>query len=285
MYAGIRQLQIRDEECAASFPAIVQYPTAEPACGTVIGPYRFDATLDAPLAAGTFPLCVISHGGGGSHLLYRSVGSYLAARGDGVVSPEHPCDNRNDRAHSNTDLAALHRPRHASLAIDAVLEHEWFRRAADESRICAVGHSMAGYTALALVGGRPWSRAGQPIATRADARVRAAVLLAPATDWFLAPGALAEVSAPLLVVAGERDELTPPHKIRQALAALPAGTSWTLHVVPGAGHYSFLTPFPAQMRRPDFPPSTDPDGFDRERFHEELPRLVHDFLTRALASW
>jgi predicted dienelactone hydrolase len=283
MHAGIRHLQVRDPERATSFPAIVQYPTAEPSSGTAIGPYRFDATLDAPLAAGTFALCVVSHGGGGSHLLYRSIGGYLAARGYIVVSPEHPGDNRNDRAESNTELAALHRPRHASLAIDAVLEHQCFRRAADESRICAVGHSMGGYTALALVGGRPWSRAGQPIGTRADPRVRAAVLLAPSTDWFLAPGALAAVSTPLLVVAAERDELTPPQKIRQALGALPGGTPWTLHVVPGAGHYSFLTPFPAEMRRPDFPPSTDPEGFDRERFHVELPRLVHEFLTRSLA--
>jgi len=258
--SGIRQIAVRDSEGAAPFPAVVQYPTLEPSAGTTIGPYRFDATPDAPPAPGSFPICVISHGSGGSHLLYRSIGTHLAASGYVVVSPEHPGDNRNDRSQSNTDRAALDRPRHASCAIDAVLADALLGPAADASRVCALGHSMGGYTALALVGGRPWSRSGRPIPTRADPRVRAAVLLAPSTDWFRAARSLADVSVPLLVLAGERDPVTPPEAIRRALAGLPAGAPVTLDVVPGAGHYAFLTPFPTQMRRPDFPPSTTPTG-------------------------
>ena len=142
---------------------------------------------------------------------------------------------------------------------------------------------MGGYTALALVGGRPWASSGRPSPTQADPRVRAAVLLAPSTDWFLAPMSLADVSVPLLVLAGERDHVTPPEAIRRALAGLPEGAPVTLEVVPGAGRYSFLTPFPAHMRRPEFPPSTDPDGFDRDGFHAELPPRVRAFLTQALA--
>jgi predicted dienelactone hydrolase len=282
--SGIRQLEIRDREGVSPFPAVVQYPIVDSSAGTTIGPYHFDATSDAPPASGRFPVCVISHGGGGSHLLYRSISTHLAASGFIVVVPEHPGDNRNDRALSNTDLAALNRPRHASLAIDAVLTDAALAPVADASRIGAVGHSMGGYTALALVGGQPWSRSGRPIPTQADPRVRAAVLLAPSTDWFLAPTSLANVSVPLLVIAGERDHVTPSDKIRQALNGLPQNAPVTLEVVPGAGHYSFLTPFPAHMQRPDFPPSTDPEGFDRQRFHLELPRRIRDFLTQALAG-
>ncbi|MGE0592676.1 MAG: alpha/beta hydrolase family protein [Vicinamibacterales bacterium] len=282
MNSGIRQLEILDSEGGAPFPAVVQYPTDQASTGTMIGPYYFEATPDAVPAPGRFPTCVISHGGGGSHLLYRSIGTHLAISGYVVVSLEHPGDNRNDRSRSGTDRAALDRPRHASCAIDAVLADPVLGQVADGARACVVGHSMGGYTALALVGGRPWSRSGQPIPTRADARVRAAVLLAPATDWFMAPGALADVSVPLLVLAGERDHVTPPAAIRQALAGLLTRGTATLDVVPGAGHYSFLTPFPAQMRRPDFPPATDPDGFDRDGFHVELPRRVEAFLTEAL---
>lgn len=283
MNSGIRQIEIRDPKGAAPFPAVVQYPTDTPSAGTTIGPYYFEATPDAPLAAGRFPVCIISHGGGGSHLLYRSIATHLAVSGYVIVSPEHPGDNRNDRSQSNTDRAALDRPRHASHAIDAVLADPLLGAAADPSRVCAVGHSMGGYTVLALVGGRPRSRSGQPIPTRADPRVRAAVLLAPSTDWFLAPGALADVTVPLLVLAGERDHATPPAAIRQALTGLPERAPAMFDEVPGAGHYSFLTPFPAHMRHPDFPPSTDPDGFDRDGFHLELPRRVETFLTRALA--
>ena len=275
-------MEIRDPQSGSSFPAVVQYPSEASSTGTAIGPYHFDATLDAPIAPGCFSVCVISHGGGGSHLLYRSIAGYLARKGLIVVSPEHPGDNRNDGSLSNTDAVAATRPRQASLAIDAVFSDEVLGPAADARRICALGHSMGGYTALALVGGHPWSRTGRPIAVQADARVRAAVLLAPSTDWFLAPASLADVRSPILVITGAQDQVTPARKIEQALSALPKGILRDLIVVDGAGHYAFLTPFPASMQRPGFLPATDPDGFDRERFHAQFPATVHEFLTGAL---
>lgn len=284
VHAGLRQLPIRDPAGGPDFPAVVEYPTAQAPTGTMVGPYHFDATADAPPAIGRCPVCVISHGGGGSHLLYRSIATGLATAGFVVVSPEHPGDNRNDRAHTGTDRAALARPRHASLAIDAVVADPVLGAIADATRACVVGHSMGGYTALALAGGRPWSRTGRPIGTIADARVRAAVLLAPSTDWFLGPASLAAVAVPLLVLAAEHDEVTPPGAIRRALAGLPAGVPVTFEVVPGAGHFAFLTPFPPQLRRADFAPSTDPAGFDREAFHAVLPDRISRFLTAALAQ-
>ena len=282
MESGVRQIAIRDPQSGSSFPAVVQYPSEVSSTGTSIGPYHFNATLDALIAPGHFPVCVISHGGGGSHLLYRSIAGYLAREGFIVVSPEHPGDNRNDGSLSNTDAAAANRPRQASLAIDAVLSDEFLGSAADDRRICALGHSMGGYTALASVGGSPCSRTGSPIAVQADARVRAAVLLAPSMDWFLAPESLADVRSPILVITGAQDQITPVQRIEQALSTLPKGVLHDLIVVDGAGHYSFLTPFPASMRRPGFLPATDPDGFDRERFHAQFPATIHEFLIGVL---
>ena len=282
LYSGVRHLVIEDRQCATSFPAVVQYPTTTAATGTQIGPYRFEATLDAPLAAGSFSVCVLSHGGGGSHLLYRTIATHLARNGHIVVAPEHPGDNRNDRSRSNTDEAAVQRPRHASLALDAVLSSTVFRASADGTRVCAIGHSMGGYTVLALVGGHPWSRTGQAMEVAADARVRAAVLLAPSTGWFAAPGALADVTVPLLVVTGELDAITPTRRVASALSGLPRSTPLRSHEVEGAGHYSFLSPFPPAMRRPDFPPAVDPSGFDRERFHVELGSMILAHFTVAM---
>lgn len=282
MKSGLRIVQIEDHDRAITFACIVQYPTLAAASGTTLGPYTFDATLDAPIASGLFPVCLISHGGGGSHLLYRSIGTHLSRRGFIVVSPEHPGDNKNDRSLSNTDESAVARPRHMSLALDALLADPFFRLSADACRVGIVGHSMGGFTALALAGGHAWSRSGQALPVIADSRIGAAVLLAPATDWFMAPGALDSVVTPLLVMAGERDPVTPPDAIQRALARLPAGTPLEMIVVPGAGHFSFLSPFPVAMQRADFPPASDPEGFDREQFHEVLPVLVHDFLVRTL---
>jgi predicted dienelactone hydrolase len=283
MNSGIRTLHIPDPAHQTSSPCVVQYPTLATAVQTAIGPYVFDAAPDAPLAPGRFPLCVVSHGGGGSHLLYRSIAGHLAAHGYIVVSPEHAGDNRNDRSLSNTDAAAIARPGQTSRAIDAVLADAFFRAAADADRIAMLGHSMGGYTALALVGGHPWSRSGATLPVVADARIRAAVLLAPATDWFMAPGALDDVHAPLLALAGEHDPITPADSIRRVLSHLPASTPLEFSVVPGAGHFSFLTPFPAALQRPNFPPSQDPPGFDRAQFHRALPETILDFLQRSLA--
>jgi len=230
------------------------------------------------VAPGNFPICLISHGGGGSNLLYRSIGTHLAKSGYIVIAPEHHGDNRNDRKLSNTDESAVLRPRHLVLALNHVLNEPAFRTAADPSRVAVLGHSMGGYTALALVGAQPYSRQGDRLDVRPDARVSAAVLLAPAVDWYLAPGALDEVSAPLLVITGDQDSITPDEHVRNTLNKLPFEKKRTMLTVTGAGHFSFLSPFPESMRRREFTPSQDPIGFDREQFHRELPALIWKFL-------
>jgi hypothetical protein len=54
-------------------------------------------------------------------------------------------------------------------------------------------------------------------------------------------------------------------------------------VVHGAGHFSFLSPFPADMISPDVPPSHDPPGFDGRAFHEAMVPDVQRFLQVQLA--
>jgi hypothetical protein len=55
-------------------------------------------------------------------------------------------------------------------------------------------------------------------------------------------------------------------------------------VVHGAGQFSVLSPFPADMISPDVPPSHDPPGFDRRAFHEAMVRDVQRFLQVQLAA-
>lgn len=282
--AGLAHWQVPATNTLPSFPAIVLYPSTIATGMSNIGPYSFVATLDAPVAPGRHPLCLISHGGGGSHLLYRSIASHLAERGWIVVCPEHPYDNRNDRSRVNTDDAARDRPRHLVHTIDALLAHDAWGTHVDAGRIGMVGHSMGGFAALALAGGQPWSMARVPLDTVSDARIRAAVLLAPAIEWFCAPGALDGVRIPLLAMVGEVDPVTPAPRVQEVLEALPLSAPCTIEVVPGAGHYAFITPFPDALRRPDFPPSVDPPGFDREAFHQQLPSRVAQFLEETVLS-
>jgi hypothetical protein len=53
-------------------------------------------------------------------------------------------------------------------------------------------------------------------------------------------------------------------------------------VVENAGHFSFLSPFPLKLKAGGFAPTLDPEGFDREAFHEELPEEIRQFLDRHL---
>lgn len=282
MHSGFQHLRIPDPVFGGTFPAIVQYPTTTPATGVTLGPFQWDATLDAPLAPGRFPVCVISHGAGGSHLLYRGIATHLARRGWIVICPEAPRDNRNDNSMAHTDEAVTNRCLQISKALDTILSHATFGPDADPQRVALVGHSLGGCAALALAGGQPWSRSRQPIPVQPDPRFRAAVLMAPATAYYRGPDALARVAGTFLVFTGEKDDVTPSEEIRQDLRGLPPTVHHDLVVIRGAGHYSFLSPFPEAMRSPGFLPGQDPAGFNREQFHHELPGLIESFFTQSL---
>ena len=76
----------------------------------------------------------------------------------------------------------------------------------------------------------------------------------------------------------EHDLVTPKWNGEIVLNYVPDKSKVTLKEIENAGHFSFLSPFPATMKNANFLPSTDPDGFDREKFHSQLPIEILDFL-------
>jgi pimeloyl-ACP methyl ester carboxylesterase len=115
-----------------------------------------------------------------------------------------------------------------------------------------------------------------------DERVKALVLLAPATPWFMHAGALAGVRVPILMMIGDRDEHAPPWHGEIVLRGVADPSTVEYRVVPNAGHFAFLTPFPPAMRDAAFAPSHDPPGFDRARFHTTLNATIRAFLDRVV---
>ena len=281
-FVGIRNLRVIDEPEDIAFPVVVMYPTRVPPAPVPFGPYAIEAALDAPIDDGTFPLVVISHGSGGSHLLYRTIAAYLAKHGYVVALPEHPGNNRNDNALNGTVENLVNRPRHIRLTIDAVAADAHFKGQVQPDATAVIGHSMGGYTALAVAGGEPWTEKGERVAVDADGRVKALVLLAPATGWFMPDNALSRVNIPILLLVGEHDRITPPWQGELVLDGVPDRSRVTYRVIENAGHFSFLSPFPPAMRSSKFPPSTDPEGFDREKFHDTLNAELLAFLDGAL---
>lgn len=285
--AGCRLIQLLDQDTA--FPALVMYPSHAPERPERIGPYTLQVAMNEPIANGLFPLVVISHGSGGSHLVYRNLAEHLARNGFVVAMPEHPGNNRNDNTLQGTAANLVNRPRHVKVTIDWAYQE--LGAFLVPGRMAIIGHSMGGYTALALAGGRPTAFAhespdGQARAIDAvtDERVKALVLLAPAAAWHMAAGALSEVHVPILMLTAEKDPHTPPAHAEIIKRGLADPALITHRTIANAGHFSFLSPFPEAMTNPGFAPSQDPPGFDRLQFHTEMHQVILEFLHRTTAA-
>jgi predicted dienelactone hydrolase len=229
---------------------------------------------------------LISHGSGGSPLVYRTLVRFLARNGYIVAAPEHPRNNRNNNELAGTAEILSSRPRH--LRISAATALEELAKSAT-GRVAAIGHSLGGYTALALAGGKPkcfaWEtkdRVERDIEVEHDDRIRAMVLLAPATVWFRGPGALSAVRIPILMLTGEKDHLTPALHREIVLAGVGDPSLVDHRIIDNAGHFAFTSPFPESMAKPDFEPAKDPEGFDRAEFQHEMNRYILAFLRRVL---
>ncbi|MGY3088915.1 putative dienelactone hydrolase [Hymenobacter sp. UYAg731] len=286
-FVGCRTLEITDAALGLTFPLLVLYPSSIPGQPETIGPYALDVALDAPIKPGPFPLVLISHGTGGSPLTHRLLAHSLARHGFVVGLPRHHANHRDDNSWHNTPNNLVARPRHLSLAIDGLLAE--FGANLRPDGVAVIGHSLGGYTALALAGGRPGSLphehadgTPQPIATTPDARVRALVLLAPATVWYRAAEALRDMRVPILLLMGEKDEWTPGFHAQIVLNGVTDRQQVQHRVIENAGHYSFLSPFLPERTGPAFPPSQDPPGFDRAQFQQKLQAEILAFLVQQL---
>jgi predicted dienelactone hydrolase len=284
-FVGYCTVELVDIPSGVTFPMAVMYPTKTPAKLERLGPYSLDVSLDAPPTEGAYPLILISHGSGGSHLVYRTLAHYLALHGFIVGMPEHPFNNRNNNTLQGTVENLINRPRHLRTAIDWFFESEKVSKFLKPNAVSIIGHSMGGYTALALAGGIPTSfpsesidRQPQRIEVEPDSRVKALVLLAPGSVWFQADGALSGVNLPILMLNAEKDPYTPYYHAQIVLDGVANKEKVQHRVVANAGHFSFLSPFPESMTRPAFLPSQDPEGFNREAFHHDLNREVLAFL-------
>ncbi|MPS47425.1 alpha/beta fold hydrolase [Methylobacillus sp.] len=285
MFVGASEFRLTDAEHGLSFPVLVMYPTRQLSSRHAFGPYLMDVSMNAPIAGGQHPLILVSHGSGGSHLLYRTMTAHLAQHGYVVAMIEHPGNNRVDNQFMGKVENLQYRPRHLRLTADALYGDAVLGPHLQAGRIGVIGHSMGGYTALALAGGTPWypPEAFQPdyrgpapavVDVEHDDRVKALVLLAPATVWFMPEHALEDVDVPILMLSAEHDPYTPAWHGEIVRKGVRDPANVTSRCVKNAGHFSFLSPFPPKIKQGGALPTIDPEGFDRERFHEQLKQEI-----------
>lgn len=287
---GCRLVNINDEVQGAVVPTAFLYPSGGEEKLEQFGLYSLEVALDAPPADGVWPLVVISHGNSGTPWAYRQLAKHLVLAGFVVALPAHTGNTRHDNSLAGTAANLANRPRHLTLAIDAVLADTALQAHIVRGGVAVIGHSIGGYTALAAAGGLAWtgpheSKGGQPapVPITPDARIRSLVLLNPATFWFI-DSSLQPVRLPILLRTGEKDELTPIEHAHNIINGV-ADPSLVEHIdVPGAGHFAFMSKFPPEMTRPNFKPSQDPEGFDRESIQPAFFADVTAFLKRTLCD-
>ncbi|WP_426752322.1 alpha/beta hydrolase family protein [Myxococcus sp. Y35] len=228
----------------------------------------FIAAKDAPVsdARARWPLVLLSHGNGGSAINLSWFGAHLAAHGFVVASVDHPGNTYGDTSPEGY-VRGWERPRDFTALLDGLLAHPSWGARVDLGRIGAAGHSMGGYTALALVGARlnlsviadhctaPATREhpgcdelrdvdfrridfAEARASYKDSRVRAAFAMAPGMAGTYEARDVADITAPVTLVLAKGDELMPHQQHGLHLAKLlPAANTVVLD---DAAHFTFL---------------------------------------------
>ncbi|MGJ4993711.1 alpha/beta hydrolase family protein [Bradyrhizobium sp. HKCCYLS3077] len=258
------------------------------------------AALNAPLAGnGPYPLVVYSHGTGCNGLQVEWLARELASHGFIAVAVNHHGNSNAEPYRAEAFLCSWERPRDISLLIDHITAHPDFAGRIDPDRIFAVGYSLGGVTATALLGaimirspfapganlGRgprefpdlvdhlprlmetsqifrdSWSRMS---ASYHDPRIKAALLLAPGRSvQGFSEDSVAAISLPTRIMVGGADALLPAACwLHERLASSDFDM-----VAAEAGHYVFLPESTEFGRNADPACCIDPPSVDRGAVH------------------
>lgn len=197
------------------------------------------------------PLVVISHGFGADRRFFAYLAEHLASHGLTVVSVEHPGSNvsalvsvpEDDResTHSRVLPATefLDRPKDISFVLDRMEKLNQYsyslRDRLNSNQVTLIGHSLGGYTGLALAGApldlrnlEPFCQQLNPAsfspadwlqcaaldlpiqqANLTDPRITQLVIMNPLTGLLFGENGLHQVTIPVLMVAGTHDRVTP----------------------------------------------------------------------------
>lgn len=224
---------------------------------------------DAPPVPGQHPLVVLSHGTFGNARNRAWLAEGLVARGFIVAAVDHPGTSTLQRD-AGQRRALWERPRDISRTIDAVLHQPDIGPLVDPARIYMAGHSLGGFAAMVLAGGRfdkarldevcatgaaalvcglfaDWQVARTDADRRAmqvdlsDPRIRAFAVFDLGGTPALSRESLAAVARPLLIYGAPRDihglDLDTESR---ALVGAPPAPMVTCLEPPTLSHFDFL---------------------------------------------
>lgn len=230
--------------------AAVWYPTT---AGEA--PYQYADRIATAVAQGApaadcslFPLIVFSHGLGGCGTQSVFFTEALARAGYIVVAPDHKdakCKVDQPRSLGGlfqraeeplgdpekwTDATYRDRRDDIEVVLNEITHDSLVGRRINQGAIAGVGHSLGGYTIAGMAGAWPsWK----------DKRIRAALLMSPYMEPFVAKGTLHSMDVPVMYQGGTRDFAITP-KLEKPGGAYDASNPPKFFVkFQNAGHFGF----------------------------------------------
>lgn len=208
-----------------------------------------------PTGGGSYPVVVVSHGGGGHWDANFAQAHHLASHGYVVLAMEHVGSNTNVLKRSFRFIAnlkgmtrdateVLGRPKDISFAIDRAEQwnksHDKLHGKLDIEHVGVLGHSFGAYTTLVITGMRPalnWLR--PPVVPDQglgpdlrDDRVDCGVALSPQGpgEPFFIETSYTSLKTPLLGISGSRDQQqgATPENRRRAFELWPPGDKYLI---------------------------------------------------------
>jgi predicted dienelactone hydrolase len=287
----------------------IWYPSSAKASPHPLGLLSQNVAADGDVDGEKLPLVLISHGAYGSLASHYDTAIALAQAGFVVAALTHTGDNSNDQSYLGNQIDLIDRPRQVKLLLDWMLASWPEQDQLDQRRVGIFGFSLGGFTSLVEIGGTPElkrmallcsTHPGAPECAFIkqthgdqldsnparpewvhDARVRAAVIAAPAVSFLFGPGDLKHVTIPIQLWRAEDDSQSPDATnsgiVRNELPVHPEE-----HIVPGQDHYVFLAPCSAALAVavPDI--CHDTVNFDRAAFHRTFDQAVVSFFEKEL---
>lgn len=305
---GISESSFVDESRGRTIKTRILYPTDSKLTSKHaenIAFYGFDASEDSLISKKSLPLYIFIHGTSGN---WKNL-SWLAnelAKDAVVVSSNYP-DYTTGQASPESILKPWNLPKDVSFLITQILNSSYGEYINPE-KVAVIGHSLGGYTAMALVGARidlnkyvafcstendkSCSYFNTALArlskeniikakqSLADARVKASIALAPGFVESMTKESLKSLIAPTLIISAEKDENVPP---RTHLENIPK--SIQQYQLSDASHFSFLQRCKPEAiailaeEQAEFV-CKDGNNRDRESIHQEVIHLVKSFLLK-----
>ncbi|NJL85142.1 MAG: alpha/beta fold hydrolase [Leptolyngbyaceae cyanobacterium SM1_1_3] len=266
------------------------------------------------------PLVVLSHGFGADRRFLAYVAKHLASYGLTVVAIEHPGSNVSALSATELDPRAsrepsrilpatefIDRPKDVSFVLDQLARLNQYsfalRGKLNTRQVTLIGHSLGGYTGLALAGARldiqalkrscsnlipvglspaDWLQCAAVDLPRqtydlSDERIQQVVAMNPITGDLFGSQGLSQVTVPTLILTSTNDGVTPTIKQQLRPFSQLAGSKYLVAVI-GGTHLSVGDPDNINPALQQIPFMPELQGEETQHVRQFLQGLLLSFV-------